>query len=532
MAKKPFPTKRLLYKGAFYDVVDLPPTLMYKGAFYDAVQVSKFRFGARLPSKEIKGLDELLKKQEEKYGPASGEDVSLTEPGAEFAPSDESTPDEEAKKGEEQRWEPTPEKKDEPEEVQKFPFGDKKVILEALMPFSAQLVDEAKSMLSKYNIATSGSIVFAADEADGVDVSAEVATGGFSKIKDSKVIFDYSVNLPADYLEVIKSRLKDEELADVERDGLLGKLLGALPVLKNITLSPKLQEVIFQFCKHGFAGSGGTVKELLLTVAYLQSVKDVAPGALLEVPETGATKEQINEWAGELFKQIIENDMHQHAAVGIHRKADWGKKAFMSLVVRGLGEKNILGSDQVSALEKVIESLGPTEFAKFIREVLTPSAEGKRVSLQSKVEDAVKALTKHEKYTGDVKIGVHDDGNIVAAIDAPYPFQYIFRQPAGGKVKFQEAGAEICDFSFVVKTEESAKHLLTASLNLADAYKRAANPTLSQNRKERDMEELFLKIVETSKSLEEQDLKEKAPTKEEALDVAAPAKPEPKTEAQ
>jgi hypothetical protein len=525
MAKKPFPTKRLLYKGAFYDVVDLPPTLMYKGAFYDAVQVSKFRFGApRLPSKEIKGLEKLVKK----YGPDAAD---------EFTPPDQSVPDEEAKKGEEQRWTPNPEKKDKPEELQQFPFGDKKVILDALMPFSAQLVDEAKSMLSKYNIATSGSIVFAADEADGVDVSAEVATGGFSKIKDSKVIFDYSVNLPADYLEVVKSRLSEEGkgLADVERDGLVAKLVATLPIVKSIgwaQVSPKLQEVIFQFCKHGFAGSGSTVEELLRTVAYLQSVKDVASGVLLEVPVTDATEEQISEWAGELFKQIIENDMHQLAAVGIHRKADWGKKAFMSLVVRNLGEKNILGSDQVSALEKVIESLGSTEFAKFIREVLTPSAEGKRVSLQSKVEDAVKALTKHEKYTGDIKIGVHDDGNVVAAIDAPYPFQYIFRQPAGGKVKFQEAGVEICDFSFVVKSEESAKHLLTASLNLADAYKRAANPTLSQNRKERDMEELFLKIVETSKALEEQDLKEKAPTKEEALDVATPAKPEPKTEAQ
>ena len=515
MAKKPFPTKRLLYKGAFYDVVDLPPTLMYKGAFYDAVQVSKFRFGALPPSK-IKGLEKLVKK----YGPDAAD---------EFTPPDQSVPDEEAKKGEEQRWKSTPEKKDKPEGEGRFPGVDKEILLAALTPFAANLVDEAKSMLSKYGVAVSGKINFDADEADGVDVSAAVATGGFSQIKDAKVIFDYSVDLPDDYLEDLKSRLENKGLAEVEKDGLLVRLLAATPILKK--LFPKLQEVIFQFCKHGFAGSGNTVEELLRTVAYLQSVR-ARPGVLLEVPDTEATKEEIDEWARELFKQIIENDMHQHAAVGIHRKADWGTKPFMSLVVRGLGEKNILGTDQVAVLEKVINSQSREEFAKFIRETLAPSAEGKRISLKSKVEDAVKALTKHEKYTGDVKIGVHDDGNIVAAIDAPYPFQYIFRQLAGGKVKLKEAGAEICDFSFVVETEERAKHLLTASLNLADAYKRAANPTLSQNRKERDMEELFLKIVETSKSLEEKELQEKPPTEEEALKPAVEPTTEPKTEAQ
>ena len=526
MAKQPSPKKRLMYRGAFYDAVELSGTIMYKGGFYDAVQAPR----TVLADVDTKGLRDALNAMKE----YSAEQNLTEEEKAErqrtkerFTPAlDPSVVDLE-EEPEPEEGEEKVEKKKAPEKKDKLPweeegYRDKQTLRDALMPFVAQLVDEAADTLNRNSIATSGPVQFDADEADGVDVSAAVATGGFAAIKDAKVIFDYNVNLPADYLELLKERLQDKGLADVEKDGFVAKLFAALPGLKNIHLTPKLQEVVFRFCKHGFAGSGGTTDELLKTVGYLQSVKDVRPGTLMQVPTEEATEDQIKEWASEIFKQIIENEMHHHAGVDIWRKSEWGKKVKMQEVIKGLGVKKILGGDQVSKLEAVLNPMKSTEYAELIRDILTPSQEGTRFSLKQKVDELIKELTKHEKYTGDVKYGIAEDGNIVASIDAPYPFVYILTQPAGGHVKLKEAGTEICDFAFTVNTPDSAKHLLTASLNLADAYKRAVNPSVSQNRKERDAEDLFLKIHDLSKQLKEEDaLQEKPPTGEEALDQPA-----------
>jgi len=507
MAKLPPLKKRLMYKGATYTVVDLPSTLMYRGAFYDAVRPSRFVFAAEGGLPDVPDF------------------TKLSDPGAELAPGEgeggETSVKEDVEKYTGKRWDPNPEEKA-PEDKEKPPweteeFKDKQKLHDALAPFVAHLVDAAKETLSKFNIATSGNVQFYADEADGVDVGAPVATGAFSAVKDSKITFDYSIDLPTDYLANLRSKLKDKGLADVEKEGFAAKILSALPFLKSS--KPKLQEVVFQFCKHGFAGSKQYVEELLSTVGFLQNV-EARPGTLMQVPEQKATEEQQKEWAAEVFKQIIENEMHHHAGVDIFRKSEWGNKAKMEEVIKGLAAKKILGADQVAALDKILKPLTLKEYAELIRDILTPSQEATRFSLKAKVEEAVKELTKHEKYTGPIKFGIHKDGNIIAAIDAPYPFQYIFRQPAGGKVKFVEAGVEICDFTFIAKTEQDAKGLLTASLNLADAYKRAANPTVSQNRKERDAEELFLRIHDLSKKVQEQEgIKDQPPTPAEGVGV-------------
>jgi len=489
MVKQP-PSKTLLYKGATYDAVELPKALLYRGAAYELVTAAE---DDKETGRAVKDVLQTLKEKAPQLNDA--EETSMEERLAPITVEEEKVVEEKA-----------------PPEKEEVPLLFGKELLNSLEPFVAELRKDVQGWLSKYGIDASGEIAVEADEADGIDMGVPIATKNFSALPNTSLSFDYYIRLPEEDLEALRAR----GLTDIEKEGFAGRILRNI---KNLVGSNnKLQEVVLHFCNHGFVGTGNTVGELLDTVGFLQKKTQVRPGELLEVPEEEASEENIKEWVSEVFKQIIENEMHHHAGVDIFRKSQWGDIGKMKEVLKGLQAKNILGGDQVSVLMKFLGGLKPTEYASMIRDILTPTRATEKYSLRKVVEAKIAELTKHEQYKGEVKFGIADDGNIVAAIDAPYPFQYILKQRTGGKIELLHADTEICDFSFIVDTEQAAKDLLTASLNMADAYKRAVNPSVSQNRKEREKEELFLKIHDLSKKLHEQEgLEVEHPTEEESV---------------
>lgn len=498
MASQPSTKKQLLYRGAFYEPVELPTSLVYRGVVYSAVHKMvtaadpKVPGGPPIPPLNLQQLEQ-----------------SAGEWAARFAPLPEAEPfvDE------------VPSPEDEPSTEEDELPKDETEIAENLRPLVALLNDKIKQQLRTYKIAASGDSTIEADEADGVDVVVPIAAGNFAAMPKTRLSFDYAINYPKGTKD--EDKRVPEDIADrLKSDGFIKSLLFNIKNLGSANVA--LGEVIFYFCRHGFAGTGNTVKELLSTVGYLQNVDEVRPGHLLTLPvtEEGPGNEESNaakvrEWAAEMFKDIIQNDMHQDAGVAIYRKDQWGTKEKMKEVLSGLEAHNILGADQVKILTGVVDSFkGEGDFSNFIRESLTPSVKTEKLGLRKVIEDTVKKLTSHERYSGGVKFGVHDDGSIIANIDAPYPFQYVFEPVPGGKIRLKDASVEICDFSFIEHSEEGARNLLSASLNLADAYKRAVNPTLSENRKERDIAELFKKINDYTKLMrqkEEEEAKKEAP---------------------
>ena len=478
------PPSVVKFKGATYDVVALPPVIHFNGALYEPVDLDQLKVAADDPGSIL----ETLRDAKDPAGGAKAPKSRVPE----VDPFD---------------VKPEPQEGDYPDLP---PLTGVEDVAKALEPFLGHLYSEVNATLDKHGITKSGEVALEADEADGVDMQVAIAAGAFSALSNTKLTFDYKVDLPQKDLDKL-----DKRIPGASEQGFAGNLLLNLNSLGKGTTT--LQEVVFYFCKHGFASDTKTMAPLLTAVGTIQKSKAHA-GPLIEIPVEKASDFDKLEWAKEVFKLIIEKDMNQDAGVKLWRKEEWGKVTTMKEVVKGLGIKNILKSNQVSMLNGVLNDLTAQEYAEMIRDVLTPTSGGEQFTLKKGVEDAVKGLTKHEHYVGKVRFGVNDDGSVSAAIDSPYPFQYTFEQLKGGKVKFIDASTEICDFSFSTTTEDHAKKLLTATLDLADAYARTVNPSISENKKEADKDMLFLRIYDlASGKLEEEQQKHEQQQEEDQL---------------
>jgi hypothetical protein len=509
MGKVPVKSKKhsVRYNGVLYDSV--PSQLRFRGAVYEVVAAEKgLDFDAmsceeksdrkkELEAKQARGLG--LTKEEEAFLEKLLKDTicelenKLEEKGVDFSQLSADDP---------QEQEPTDpsleqiaeEQSDEAAQAQQRRDLQRYLTDENLAKWIGGLADDIKDhaadFLSSAGLNVSSARLTAVEE-DGVDVAAQVDSRNFKG--DNYFVLDYSVKFPRQKGKEVP--LPEEAEAEPEFIQQLAR-----NILNVNKASYKIQEIIFHLCAHNFVPSMNDLDSFLSSMAFLQNgdVRAQA-GALREVPkgvEEGDAAAKIA-WAQKVIKQVIEQDYEKEVGFRFPSGAkNWGDRPFFDKVLQEAATQKLITQGMFNKLTETLDEVtdnDPEKFRDLVREVLR-GKEGEAVTaMQKTVERAVQQLTKHEDYRGSIKYGVDEDGDIIAAVEAPYPFRYIFKR-SGKNVMLKEAQMEFCDYTWATTSQNGARRLISANLELAHAFKRAVNPSMSQSRKEMERDEMYKKI--------------------------------------
>lgn len=515
------------YQGVIYDPI--PEELRYHGAAYEVVAVEQterdrardnaiqealdqMAEGADLGDNAKQLLQKAIQEKKER-APKTGKE--LTEDETAFLEKME----QEAAQAldpsmvdlgeEDSQWKlPTPEEKakQEAERVsleKAEQYIQRKVtdeeVTNALRSLSNRIRKDAADFMEKAGI-TIKDVRFVAAEEDGIDVAADATAGNFKG--DTFFVLDYAVKFPKNKKTV---PLSEDEESDEPKfiDDLTA---GIFNVDKATHKGP--QEVIFHICRHNFVPSMNDLKSFMSAMAFLQDTGQVKAqaGALREVPEQDWKEDKKKKWFAELIKKWVHNDFEKEAGKdfsNIGKKA-WGDRRKFDAVVEGGVHNKLITQAFANKLLETVDELTEKDANRFrdlVRESLQETQGEGIAATQKTVERAVQQLTKHEDYRGGVKYGIDEDGAIIAKIEAPYPFHYIFER-AGPNVRLREAQMEFCDYKWVATSPGAAMKLVSADLELAHAYKRAINPSLSESRKEMEQRAVAKRITESLRSMD------------------------------
>lgn len=327
-------------------------------------------------------------------------------------------------------------------------------------------------------------------EEDGLDVAAQVDTGNFKG--DAFFVLDYGVTFP-------KNRKTQEVSEDAEEEPkFLQQLASGIYNVDKASHDKRPQEVILHICRHNFVPAMNDLDGFMKSMAFLQKGPvDARPGTLREIPKEDASEEKLKQWASAAIKKMATERFEREVGIQFSQGAkNWGDRKFFDEVLTEAVSQRVLTQQFVNKLQDTLDKLTGNDDEKFrdlVREALQEKHGEGVTAMDKTVKNAVQQLTKHEDYRGDVQYGVDENGDIVASIEAPYPFRFIF-QRAGMNVRLKEAQMSFCDWRWVTKSPAGAVQLVSADLELAHAYKRAVNPSLSQSRKEMEQREMYKKV--------------------------------------
>jgi hypothetical protein len=280
---------------------------------------------------------------------------------------------------------------------------------------------------------------------DGVDLVYDI---GVSGTPEAKLRFDYS----STWLSKMKDFVMDEYSQAFS----------------------KLNEVIFEYCDHAFvATQKAKWEDLMKSIGLLQSI-DSRPredlGAL--------TKNEADrlDYALGMVQDLITKQGYDPDVLLDKNKA---LEAFIE------DKEKLRITDAVwDAIEPVIENIPDDQWKEKIKSYGEELSARRFVPSRELVEEKVDFLTRHEQYGGQVAIDYAPDGNLIAAINAPYPFLYVFDRTPGAQIKLVYAAMEFCNLTHIATTEAEAKKLITANLDFAEAFATAANPENEVNTEE------------------------------------------------
>lgn len=345
------------------------------------------------------------------------------------------------------------------EDLEKYNLQNAKRLLD-----SAQ--EQAEGWMKSKGVAYNAAQSKIAPEEHGLELAYPVSFGKLGVLwPDAEFIFDYE-------LEVSGQNFMD-----------------ALRTLKFIGQGGKnLREAMFNFCNHYFGATDKTLPELLFAVAFLQSgVEFVNPEARLKVVEFEKGKEsEHRDWIMDVLIEIREKKIDKRTPKYIR---NWLDKTQIMNVISALTQEGWMADDQKKIVNGFLGKLNQPEFEQFMSDLADKAkggSSGKRPPLTDRIVEVVRDLTQHERYTGSIDVGMGKDG-IVARIDAPYAFFYVFDADApGADVTLKWAGMTICNHTLHVTTEDNAKSMLTANLDLAEAYQLAPQPSKEKETSEED----------------------------------------------
>jgi len=332
--------------------------------------------------------------------------------------------------------------------------------------------EDARKLLTKHGVKAVEANPLLSVDSDGVELAFFVNSGELVKgaFNNPAVIFDYALKAGESSEGSFWEGFKDA----------IGKGLGYH--LKGFSVV----QVIFDFCNHYFGAEPGSrhFDELLSAVSFLQTgIADIRAEQRLEIPKDSADVEVLRDWVKNVLLDVLENRVDRNSK---HPVENWQDKTQVKQMIVALQKNRYINQAQAKKVNDYLDTLQGTAYKDFIKEIEDEAAgvAQKKVSIKSNIEKAVRALTSHEQYTGEIKYGADDKtGNMVASINAPYKMLYIFEKMPGGKIKFLEAAMNICNQTLIVDTADDAKDLLSANLTLAEAYKAAVNVEDRRTRK-------------------------------------------------
>lgn len=325
-----------------------------------------------------------------------------------------------------------------------------------------------------------------------------------SVVKAAKKIMD-KAGLKASLLKEGLIQTKDgvDLIFDVEKNLPGGKLrfdytVGWLNNIKQFFTKPyfeesSLNEIVFEYCNHSFvANRKDDISSLLKTLAFLQMAETRPREDLGKLSNEDADK---FDYALGLIQSLINRRGYKPEVL---EDKDEALKALKS------DAEFLRITDAVlNAVTPIIQNYPDQAWKEKIQEFADELVARKYVPSRELVENKVMDLTRHEKYSGNVKIDYAKDGSIVAVINAPYPFIYIFSRHPGGRLDLSEAAMQFCQQTVVANNDEEARKLITANLDLAQAYATAANTEDEGNTKPaKDLEGL----VEIFQDLHREDM--------------------------
>ena len=324
---------------------------------------------------------------------------------------------------------------------------------------------------------------------EGVEVNFNVKEGNFTADKadfqdEPLAIFDYRI-------------------FDKDGRGFWKGLWNSIKTVSGFGGQYELHEFIFHFCTHNFGATADDKKftgELLEAVGFIQNPSKVVKlqgAARVQKIEDNIDEVELRDNVVKLLADIMEEEQENAHKSGVPITR-WQDPEQAKRTVDRLRQTRFLTKKQQDAIVKIIDSAGDG-YDALIQEAIqqarggVPSAKG--VTLSDRVERYVQQLAAHEEYSGKVTIYVDVRTNtIIAEIDAPYKFRYYFKKQPGGKLELDHASMKMCDFEFIVNTEDNAKQLLTHDVTFGMAYGAAVNPKRTKKYAKNDLQALYEKL--------------------------------------
>lgn len=409
-------------------------------------------------------------------------------------PSKEPAPGEPAEEG--RRLAPTP------EEVEAIANS----ALDSLVAASAH----AEDLMQRAGIKYKGDFMYS------MGVPAEKATEGGEEDEDEatgwnvvvggeegvEVTFDVAVNNLTANFQDEPLAIFDYRVFDNEGRGFWKSLWHTLKNVGNFGADHELHEFIFHFCTHNFGASADDKElmgELLEAVGFIQNPSKVVKlqgAARIKLKDNVEEANKV-ELVTDALAELMEEE--QEEAQAGYPMTRWDDIEQVKRTIDRRRQQRYFTKSEQNVIVKVLEDA--PDYKALIQQAAdkarggTPAAKG--VTLSDRVEKFVKKLTADEGYSGGVRIYVDLRTNaIVAEIDAPYKFRYYIKKHPGGNLELDHASMKMCDYEFVVNTEQNAKELLAHDVTFGIAYGVAVNPKKTKKYAKNDLQAVIQKQLE------------------------------------
>lgn len=233
----------------------------------------------------------------------------------------------------------------------------------------------------------------------------------------------------------------------------------------------KLQEAILDMCEVGYvAKRGKETKELLQAIKALQTATYHSSEPIDEDKVEGekAQRDFVEYYVTELMEG--------------GQDLDYDHKNEFTKQIREAVEAGEYPADRGNKLASYVDAMEEVQWLELVQVI--EESRRRKTSPVDIIDDAVRQLTAHEAYTGEVIIVGYADGNPIVALEVDKPIDsmlFVFDYQRGARVDLVDAALGICGSYFVSGNNLNlAKELVSAAAILMEAEGRSANPEISQ----------------------------------------------------
>ena len=242
-----------------------------------------------------------------------------------------------------------------------------------------------------------------------------------------------------------------------------------------------LQEVILSFCEANFvANRKEDIHGLLTAISLLQNLPSTAgAGTYVNLPNIDAEDQERIEWLLSHILGMIEDRPDLDV--------DWESKKSVLVVLEKDRSADRMEEAQFTEAKKILNSFTDDGWKAAVSEMLKKIQQRQQFKPARKdIEKLIQTLTKHEDYSGKYQLTHDPKTNYIAIeLEAPYLYRIVVDWNPGVGVTFKEATLTFCKRSYVGRSADEAKALLSAMVDISIAYGEAANEDLSPDKEKK-----------------------------------------------